>query len=156
MKSISSSQCLISVYEAWSCLGDITISLPFNTQQITITNFVFGYSGWLLLMFWCKNFPKSVTGCFSPHGFIFLDSRISYTLFFKIIPIHCRQIHSTLSKFSNGRQFTNVVKKSSTTVSLCRGPSQSGFKHFCCQIMHRCFFSRNPVTHSFFRLLNAL
>ena len=62
MKSISISQCLTFICKAWSCLGARTISLPFNTQQITIMNVVFGNYGRLLLAFLLAPFPKSVAG----------------------------------------------------------------------------------------------
>jgi len=52
MNSTISSQCLKSVHEAWSYLGDRTISLPFNTQQITTMNVIFGTSGNWILAVW--------------------------------------------------------------------------------------------------------
>jgi len=67
LKSISPSQCLTSVYEAWSCLGARTISLPFNTQQITPMNVVFGNSGRLLLAFWLAHLPISSAGWLLRH-----------------------------------------------------------------------------------------
>jgi len=48
MKSTNSSQCLTSVYKAWSCLGARTISFPFNTHSIITVDIVFGNSGRLL------------------------------------------------------------------------------------------------------------
>ena len=66
MKSISSFLSLTSVYEAWSCLGARTISLPFNTQRITTMNVVFGNSGRLLLTFLLARWPKSVAGHLLP------------------------------------------------------------------------------------------
>jgi len=45
MKSTNSSQCLTSVYKAWSCIGARTKSMPFNTQQIITVNVLFGNSG---------------------------------------------------------------------------------------------------------------
>jgi len=65
MKSISSSQCLTSVYEAWSCLGARTISLPFDTQLMTTMNVVFGNLGRVLSPF-CSRArpnPSPVAGC---------------------------------------------------------------------------------------------
>jgi hypothetical protein len=47
-------------------------------------------------------------------------------------------------------------KHFATAISLCRHPSTSYFKQFCPQIMGRCFFSKNPATHTFLHLLNAL
>jgi len=60
MKTTSFSQCPTSVYEAWCCLGDRIIFLPFNTQQITIMNLLFGNFGRLLLAMWPMFSPKSI------------------------------------------------------------------------------------------------
>src|SRR5882757_546466 len=156
MKSTNSSQCLTSVYEAWSCFGARTISLPFDTQLIITVNVVFGNSGRLLLAFLAGCSPKSVAGHLLPRLPFFLASRISLAHFFKNISTHCRRIHSALSKLTNGSQVSNVAKKSATAVSQCRGPSRTCFNWFYPRIMDRCFFSRNPATHTFFHLLNAL
>jgi len=156
MKSISSSQCLTSVYEAWSCLGARTISLPFDTQLITTMNLVIGNSVRLLLAFLLACSPTSIAGRLLPRLPLFLSSRISLAHFFENLSTHCRRIHSALSKLSSGSQTLNVSKKSATAVSLCRGPSRTCFKRFCPRIMDRCFFSKNPATHTLFHLLNAL
>jgi len=156
MKSTNSSQCLTSVYKAWSCLGARTISLPFDTQWIITVNVVFGISGRLLLTILPTRSPKSVAGRLLPRHPFFLAFRISLAHLFKIISTHCRQIHSTLLKLTNSSQFSNVAKISATAVSQCRSPSRTCFNRFYPQIMDRCLFSRNPATHTFFHLLNAL
>jgi len=156
MKSISSSQCLTSLYAAWSWFGDKTISLPFDIRQITTMNVVFGNSGRLLLAVLLARSPKSIAGRLLPHFPFFLTFRISLAHFFKIISTHFRRIHSALSKISNGSQVSSVSKKSATTVAQCRGPFLSCFNQFCPQIMDQCFFPKNPATHTFFHLLNAL
>jgi len=156
MKSPNSSQCLTSVYEAWSCLGARTISFPFDTQQIITVNVVFGTSGRLLLTCVPTRSPKSVAGRLLRCLPFFLASRILHTHFFKNISTCCQRIQSALSKLTNGSQVSNVAKKSATAVTQCRGPSRTCFNLFCPQIMDRCFFSRNPATHTFFHLLNAL
>jgi len=156
MKSISSSLCLTSVYAAWSWFGDRTISMPFDTRQITTMNVLFGNSGRLILAVLLTHSPKSVAGRLLPRFPFFLASRISLAHFFQNISPHCRRLHLALSKVSNGSQVSNVSKKSATAVSQCRGPSLSCFNQFCPRIMDRCFFSRNPATHTSFHLLNAL
>jgi len=156
MKSISSSQFLTSVYEAWSCLGARTIAFPFDTQLITTMNVVFGNSGRVLLASLLARLPKSVAGRLFPRLPFFLASRISLAHFFKNISTHRRRIHSALSELSTGRQTLNVSKQSATAISHCRGPSRTCFKRFCARIMDRCFFSKTPATHTFFHLLNAL
>ena len=156
MKSISSSQCLKSVYEAWSHLGVSTISLRFDTEPNASMNAEFGNSGRVLVACLLARMPKSIPGDLLPRLTFFLSSRMSLEHFFKNISIHCRRFDSALSKLNNGGQFPNVFKKSAATVSQCRGPSQPFFKRFCPLIMDRCFFSRNPATHTFFHLLNAL
>jgi len=156
MTSISSSQCLTSAYEAWSCFGARTISLPFDTQQITTVNIVFGNSARFHLAVLPGQSPKSVTSRLLPRPPSFLASPISLPHFIKHIWTHCRQICSALSKLPNGSQCSNVSKTSPTAVSLCRGPSRTCFKWFCPRIMDRCFIPRHPATHSFFHLLNAV
>lgn len=61
-KSISSSHYLTLVYQVWSCLGARTISLTFDTQQITTVNVVFGNSGRLLRASLIERSPKSIVG----------------------------------------------------------------------------------------------
>jgi len=156
MKSISFSQCLTSVYEAWSCLEVRTISLRFNTQLITTMNVVFGNAGRLLLAFLLMRSPESVTGCLLPRLPFFLASRILLVHFLKNISTHCWRIHSALSKLSNGSQVLNVSKESATAISQCRGPSRTCSKWFYPRIIDQCFFSKNPATHTVFHLWNAL
>jgi len=156
MKSISSSQCLTSVYEAWSCMLDVGLLLPFGTRRITTMKVVFGNSGTLPPTFLLACSPNSVAGRLLPRLPFFLASRTLLAHFFRNISTHCRRIHSALLKFSKGSHFLKVSKKSATAVSQCRGPSNCCFKQFCPRIMDRCFFSRNPATHTFFHLLNAL
>ena len=156
MKSISSAQCLASVYEAWSCLGARTIFLPFDTQRITTMNIEFSKSGRLLLAMLLGRSPKSVAGRVLPRLPFFLASWISLAHIFKNISSHCRQIHSALLKLSNSSQVLNVSKQSATPASLCRGPSQTCFNRFCPRMLARCFFSWNPAIHAFFHLLNTL
>jgi len=110
IKSISSSQCLTSVYKAWSCLGARTISFPFDTQLITTLNVVFGNSGRLLLGFLLAHSPKSVAGRLLPHLPFFLASRILLAHFIKIFSTHCRRIHSALAKSSSCSQTSTVSK----------------------------------------------
>jgi len=52
MKSISSTQCLPVVYEAWSYLWYMMILFQFDTQRITTMNISFGWCKTLLLSFW--------------------------------------------------------------------------------------------------------
>jgi len=156
MESTNSSQCHRSVYEAWCCLGARNIFLPFNAQWIITVNVEFGNSGRLLLGFLPARCPKFVAGRLFPPLPVFLASQISLAHFFKFISTHCRQIHSAISKLTDGSQLSNVTKKSATTLSQCRSPSWTWFKQLCPRIMDWCFFSRNPATHTFFHLLNAL
>jgi len=58
MKTTNSSLCLTSEYEAWSCLGARTKSLPFDTHWIITVNVVFGNSGRLPLAFLPMGSPK--------------------------------------------------------------------------------------------------
>ena len=117
MKSTNSSHCVISVYEAWSCLGAETTSLPFDTQQIITVNVLFGNSVRVLVAFSPTCSPKSVAGCLWPGLPFILASQMLLAQWFKNISTHCWRIHSTLSKLTNGSQFLNVAKKSATTVS---------------------------------------
>jgi len=119
-------------------------------------NVVFGNSGRLLLTFLPAPSPKSVAGRWFPRLPFFLASSISLAHFFRNISTNCWQIHSVLSKLTNGSQVSNVAKKSATAVSQCRGPSRTCFNQFCPLIMDRWFFSRNTATHTFFHLLNPL
>jgi len=130
--------------------------LPFGTRRITIMKVVFGNTGRLPLAVLPACSAKSVAGRLLPRLPFFLASQTSLAHFFKNISTHCRQIHSALSKFSQGSQVLKVSKKSATAVSQSRGPSLSCFKRFCPGIMNRCFFSRNPASHTFFHLLNVL
>jgi hypothetical protein len=156
MKSITSSQCLTSVYEALSCMLDVGSLLPFGIQQITTRKVLFGNSGTLPLPLLPACSPKSVADHLLPRLPFFLASPTSLTHFFRNMSTHCRRIHSALSKFSKGSHYLKVTKKSATAISQRRGPSHCCFKRFCPGIMDRCFFSRNPTTHTFFHLLNAL
>ena len=131
MKSISSSQCLTSVYEAWSWMLDVWSLLSFGTRRITTMTVVFGNSGRLPLGCVPAGSPKSVAGRLLPHLPLFQASRTSLALLFKNISTHCRQIHLALWKFSNASQVSNVCKRSSTAISQCSGPSRICFKRFC-------------------------
>jgi len=156
MKAISSSQCLTSGYEAWNWLLDVWSLLPFRIRQITTMEVVFGNSGrWPVALLPTRS-PKFVASRLLPRLPFFLASRTSLAHFFKNISTHCCRIHSALSKFSKGSHVSKVSKNSATTVSQCRGPSRICFKRFCPRIMHQCFFSKNPATHTFFHLLNVL
>jgi len=128
MKSISISQCLTQVYEAGSGLGDITISLPLNTQLITTNNNIFCSSGRILLA--CLPAPsvKSVICRVLPIPTFFLASRISLAHFFNNMSTHCHRIHSPSSKSSNSSQFMTVAITSGTAVSQFRGLSGNCFK----------------------------
>jgi len=106
MKSISSSQCLTSVYEAWNWLLDVWSLLLFGTQRITTMKVVFGNPGTLPLSFWCTRSPKSVTSHLMPGLPFFLSSRASLAHFFNNISIHGHRIHSALSKFCKCSQFS--------------------------------------------------
>jgi hypothetical protein len=156
MKSISSSQCLTSVYEAWSCMLDVGSLLPFGAQRFTTMEVVFGNSETLPLAFLPARSPKSVANCLLPPLPFVLASRNSLAHVFTNISTHCRRIHSALSKFSKGSHFSKVSEKSATTICQPRGPSRYGFKMLCPGILDRCFISRNPATHTFLHLLNAL
>jgi hypothetical protein len=94
MKSISSSQCLRSGYEAWSCILDVWSFLPFNTQWITTMKVVFGDSGRLPLAVLPAHSPKSVAGSTLPPLPFFLASRILLAHFFKNTSTYCCRIHS--------------------------------------------------------------
>jgi hypothetical protein len=127
MKSISSSHCLTSVYVACSWVGNRTISLPFDTEQITTMDIVFGNLGTILLTLVITRCRKSVTGRLLPRLPCFLTIRISLPHFFKHISTHCRRIQSELWKLFKGNQVSHVSKQSATPVSQCRGLSLSCF-----------------------------
>jgi len=156
MKSISSSLSLTSVYEPWSYMLDVWSLSPFGTRRLTTMKVVFGNSGRLPLALLPTCSPTSVAGRLLPRLAFFLASRTSLENFFKNIATHCRWIHSALSKFSKRSRVSKVSKKSATAVSQCRGPLRSCFRRFCPRKMDWCFFSRDPATHTFFHLFNAL
>jgi len=156
MKSISSSQCFTSVYEAWSCMLDVGSLLQFGTWQITTRKVVFGNTGTLPLAVLRARSPKSVASRLLPRLPLFLASRTLLAQFFGNISTHYGRIHSALSKFFNGSHSSKVSKKSANAISQCRGPCRCCVKQFCPGTMDWCFFSRNPATHTFFHLLNAL
>jgi len=156
MKSTNSSQRLTSGYEACSCLGTRTKSLPFNTQWMITMNVIFGNSGRLLFALLPTHSPKSVAGRLL-HGLPFiLTSQILLAHFFKNITTHCQRVHSVLSKFTNSSHILNVAKTSATAVSQSRGPSQTCFKPLRPWIIDRCFLCWNRTTHSLFHMLNPL
>jgi len=74
-------------------------------------NVVFGNSGRLLLAILSTRSPKSVTGQLLSCLPFFLPSWIFLAHFFKNLSTHCCQIHSALSKLSNGSKFSNVSKQ---------------------------------------------
>jgi len=120
MRSISSSQSLISAYEVSSCLGAITISLPFKTQWISqwCTWYLATLGGHLSPI--CPHTPKSVASRLLPCHSFWHASNTSHAHRFTNISTHCRKLHSSLSKWSNTSLFWNVDKKSTTAVSQCR------------------------------------
>jgi len=156
MKSISCSQCVTSVHEVWSDFGARTISLPFEKEQITTMNNVIGNRRRLLLAILLEHSPKSLPGRMLPRHPLTLASLILIANFYKLIATQCGQIHSVLSKVSNSSQSSNVTKIYATAVPEWSGPSWSWLKWFCPQMKDRCCFLRNPATHTFFHLLNAL
>jgi len=156
MKSIISSLYHDSVYAAWSCLGDIIISLLFDTQWITTSNIVFGNCGGLPVTLLHTGPPKSLAGYLMPHLPCNLAYQISLVHVFENNPTHCHWICSALLKSSNGRQSRSVTEPSATAVSHGIGPSRSCFKWFHPQIKNPCFFSCNQATHSSFHSLNTL
>jgi hypothetical protein len=141
---------------ACSWVGNRTISLPFDTQQITTMDIVFGNLGRILLTFVITRCRKSVTGRLLPRLPCFLTFRISLPHFFRHISTHCRRIQSELWKLFKGNQVSHVSKQSATPVSQCRGLCLSCFNRFSPSIVDRCFFSSNPAIHHFFHLLNVL
>ena len=60
MKSISSSQCLTSMYEAQSWMLDVWSLLPCGTRQSTTMKVVFGNSGTLPIAYLPARSPTSV------------------------------------------------------------------------------------------------
>jgi len=135
---------------------DVWSWLPFGTQWITTSKVVFGNSGTLPLAILPALSSSSIAGRLLPCLPLFLTSQTSLEHFFKNIPTHCHWIHLAFSKFSKGSQVSTVSKKSYTAVSRCRCPSRSCFKRFCPRIRDRCFFPRNPATHTIFHLLKVL
>jgi len=131
MKSISSSQCLTSVFNAWSWLLDIQSLLLFNTRWITTVKAVLGYCCRLPQVSLPTCSVKSISGCLMPSVSFFLTSPTSLANGFNIMPTHCRRNHSALLKSSKESEFSKVTKISSTTISQCRGPSHSYFELFC-------------------------
>jgi len=156
MKSISSSQCLTSVYEACSCMLDVWSLLPFGTRQITTMKVAFGNSERLLLECLPVRPPESVAARLFPGLPSSLAFRTTHAHFFKYTSTDCRQIDSAWSNIFKRAQVTKVSKQSATSVSQSRGPSRSCFKQFCPRIMDLCFFSRYPATHTFFPWLKSL
>ena len=156
MKSIRSSQCLSSVYEVWSCLGARTISLPFDTQRITIIDVEGSNSGRLLLTILLLRLPKSDAGRMLPCLPFFLTTRISHKHFFNRISTLYRRIHSPLSMSTKGSQSSNVTKQSAPSVSQSNDPSGNFLNWFRPRLIDRWFISRHPATDTFFHLLNAL
>ena len=156
MNLIRSSQCLTSIYEAWSCLADIITLWLFDTRWITTVNIVFGHSWGLIHAVLSACSPKSVASHLLYYLSIFLVFWISLAQFSINISTHCSLIHSPFWKLSSGRQFLNNNTVSVTAVSQCRGTCQSRFKWFCPQIMDWCYFSKHPATNIFVHLFNTL
>jgi len=156
MNSVSFSQCLTSVYEAWSCFLDVWSLILFATQRIPTVTVVFANSRMLPLAFLPVRSPRSVTGRILLHLPFFLASWTLLAHRLKIISTHCRRIHSALFKLSNGSKVSKVSKKSAPVIAQCSGLSRSCFKPFCPPKMDPSFFPRNPATHTFFHLLKAL
>jgi hypothetical protein len=129
MKSISYSQSLTSVYEAWNCMLDVGSLLPFSTAQITAINVAFRNSGTLPVTFFPPCSPKSFAAHLLPPRPFFLAFRSSHVDFFEIISTHCCQIHLAFSKFSEESSFGSL-QKSRTAISQCRGPFRISFKQF--------------------------
>jgi len=154
MKSTNYCECLISVYEASSCLEAIIKFSPFDTQRIITLKVVFCNSGRVIVTFLRIRCPKSVASRFLRLLPIFLASHISLAHFFQNIPTQCPRIHSAESKFTYSRQLSNVAKKSATAISQWRGLSQTWLKQSCLRMIDPCCFSRNPATHIFFHLFN--
>jgi hypothetical protein len=112
MKSFSSSQCLTSVYKAWSCMLDFWSLLLFGTQRITTMTIVFGNSGRIPLAVLPARLPKSVTGHLLQGLSFFPASRTSLEHVLSNIFSHCGGIHSRLLKFSKCSQVLTVYKNS--------------------------------------------
>jgi len=120
MKANRSSQCLTSLYEAWSSLLNVWPLLPFGTQRITMMKVVFGNSGRLTLSFFPTCSPKFVASRSLRHLPFFLASRTSLVHFFKNLCTQCSRMYSALSKYSTSTQVSKVSKKSATTI-FCAG-----------------------------------
>jgi len=117
MKQMSISQCLTSLYDTWSGLGYRIISLQFNTQRISTMNIDYYHTGRLPLTCLPTRSHKTVAAHWLPCVPSFLTFKIFLPHFFQIISTHCFQIYSEFWKLPNGSQFSNVFKKSPTTVS---------------------------------------
>jgi len=135
IQSINTSHRPTLVYEIWNCFGDRTVSLPLDTQQITTLNHVFANLERLFLTGFCTLSHKSEAGCLSPSLSFFLPTRNLLSYFFNTISTHCCQIHSALSKLTNGSQFVIVSWKFATGVSQCGIPPWSCLKQFLPQTM---------------------
>jgi len=98
--SISFSQCLTLVYEAWSWFEDRIVWLPYDIRRITTVNVAFGNSGWSLSTVLLLHSPKSIAGCLLPIIMFFLASQIAHAQWFDNISTHCRRIHSALLNYS--------------------------------------------------------
>jgi len=110
IESISSSQCLTSEYEAYSCLGYSTISLPFDTQWITTMNALCSQFGRLPLAVWPMHYSKLVTGSCLPHLPIFIISQTFVAHCIESISTRCCRIHWELSTLSKSNQFSSDTK----------------------------------------------
>jgi hypothetical protein len=89
MRSPNFSQCLTSVYKAWSYLGARAISLPFDSQRIITVNVVFGNSGRLHLAVSPARSSKSVATHLWPRLTFSLASRFSLAHVFNHISTYC-------------------------------------------------------------------
>jgi len=156
MKSTNSSQCLASVYEAWSGLGARTISLPFDTQWIITVNVVSGNTGRLLLAILPARSLNCIAGYLLPCLPLIHASQISLARVFRNISTYCGRIHTPLLKLTDYSKIMNIAKNPAIDISQCMGPSRTCFNQFCPRIMDRCFFFKNLTSHTFFHLSNAL
>jgi len=154
--SISSSQCLTTIYEAMCHLGDWIILQHVDSQPIATINVFIRNSGWLGYVILPTHSPKSIAGLLLTCLPCFLNFQIWHIHIFKTIYKNCTNIDSAILKISDGTQFLNVAKQSATAVSQYRGSSQISCLMFCCLIMYWCFVWKNPATHIFFHLWNAL
>jgi len=83
-------------------------------------------------------------------------TKVHLQISWRDISIHCRLIHSALSKLSNSRQFSNITKQNPTAASNWISSPSSWFKWIGRHCVDHYSFTRSAVTKSFFRLLNAL